>query len=307
VSDQQLIEKILGEWHRLRLDGEDPETNKVLDAHPELTVELREELQQRLTTLALFDSALDDAEQPSPQLPETIAQYRILQEIGRGGMGVVYEAWQGSMDRRVALKVLPTGVAADSKSWTRFLREAQLMGKLNHPNVVHVHGMGVEERTPYYSMEYVEGETLAQALGRLKEADEDAETPFGVRKGDQEFFLRIARSLADVAAGLQHAHSKGVVHRDIKPSNLILDARGEIWVSDFGLARIQGEPNLTRTGDILGTPCYMSPEQARGDSKRIGEATDIYGLGVVLYECLAGQPPFHGKPLADTMHAVLHE
>ena len=163
---------------------------------------------------------LVNEEQPDTPLG-TLGDYTLRRQIGRGGMGVVYEAWENSMDRAVALKVLPAGVAADDRSLTRFVREAKTAGKLNHPNVVSVYGMGLKEQTPYYAMEFVEGETLAQMLARIRDAEAETETPFGP-KDQVDYFAKLARAFADVADGLQHAHSKGVVHRDIKPSNLIL-------------------------------------------------------------------------------------
>ena len=269
----------------------------------------------------------------------TLGDYTLRRQIGRGGMGVVYEAWENSMDRTVALKVLPSGIAADDKAFQRFCREAKLAGKLSHPNVAPVYGMGIKEDTPHYAMEYVEGETLAQVLGRLRDASDDAETAFGVRKGDQEFFLRIARCFADVADGLQHAHSKGVIHRDIKPSNLILDPEGDpeadrggrpkpqrsgrpgrpkpqrsggrpprLRILDFGLARLEGQDSLTISGDVVGTPAYMSPEQAKRQKIPVDHRTDIYSLGATLYELLTHQQPFRGKDHADTLsHIVEHE
>ncbi len=156
----------------------------------------------------------------------TLGDYTLRREVGRGGMGVVYEAWQGSVERQVALKVLPAGIAADERALQRFVREAKTAAQLGHQNIVSVHGMGVESNTPYYSMEYVEGETLAQILGRLKETQSDAEAsaenPFGATREDETYYANLARAFAGVAEGLQHAHSRGVVHRDIKPSNLIL-------------------------------------------------------------------------------------
>jgi WD40 repeat protein len=220
-------------------------------------------------------------------------------------MGVVYEAWQNSMDRQVALKVLPVGIAADTKACTRFMREAQTAGKLNHQNIVGVHSTGVEEGTPWYSMEYVEGETLSQILGKLKETDESAETPFGVPRDDVAYYSKLARCFADVADGLQHAHSKGVVHRDIKPSNLILEHEGRLRILDFGLARLEGEESLTLSGDFVGTPAYMSPEQAKRRKIPVDHRTDIYSLGATLYELLTHEQPFRGKDHNDTLSQII--
>jgi hypothetical protein len=178
-------------------------------------------------------------------------------------MGVVYEAWESSMDRRVALKVLPPGIAADERALQWFVREARTAGQLSHPNVVSVYGMGLKDQTPHFAMEFVEGETLAQVLARLKGAKADEKTAFGFPRDDVAFYSTLARAFADTADGLQHAHAKKIIHRDIKPSNLILDSEGRLRILDFGPARLEGQESLTLSGDFLGTPQYMSPEQAR--------------------------------------------
>jgi serine/threonine protein kinase/Flp pilus assembly protein TadD len=262
--------------------------------------EMAEDIISQLEVFAGFG----DAREPVAALG-ILGDYTLRRQIGRGGMGVVYEAWENSMDRRVALKVLPAGIAADSKACMRFLREAQTAGKLNHPHVVGVYSTGVKEGTPWYSMEFVEGETLAQVLLRIKEAKPEAKTPFGFPRDDVAYYSTLARCFADVADGLQYAHSKGVIHRDIKPSNLILDRDGRLRILDFGLARMEGQESLTLTGDFVGTPLYMSPEQARRKKIPIDHRTDVYSLGATLYELLTFQPPFRGKDHADTLSQII--
>ena len=233
----------------------------------------------------------------------SLGDYTLRRQIGRGGVGVVYEAWEGSMDRVVALKVLPAAVAADNKAFVRFMREAKTAGQLKHPSIVHVHGLGLQEDIPYYAMEFVEGETLGQVLARMKSAP-DSTNPFGER--DQlEFFGCLAKKFADVADGLQHAHSRGVVHRDIKPSNLIFDGDGRLRILDFGLAAVEGQDGLTLSSDFVGTPLYMSPEQAKRRRIQVDHRSDIYSLGVTLYEVVTGRPPHRGKSHADTMSQIL--
>ncbi|MBN1459360.1 MAG: serine/threonine protein kinase [Armatimonadetes bacterium] len=234
----------------------------------------------------------------------TLGDYTLRRQIGRGGMGVVYEAWENSMDRPVALKVLPSGIAADDRAFNRFMREARTAGKLSHPNIVPVFGVGIKERTPYFAMEFIEGETLAQLLARIQEADDDAKTPFG-KKDEQQFYLNLASAFADVSDGLQHAHSRGVIHRDIKPSNLILDGDGRLRILDFGLARLEGQETLTISGDLVGTPLYMSPEQARQKKIPVDHRTDVYSLGATMYEMLCGRPPFRGKNHQDTLSQII--
>ncbi len=153
-------------------------------------------------------------------------------------------------------------------------------------------------------MEYVEGETLAQVIVRVKDAEPEAETPFGA-KDDVAYFHNMAKAFADVADGLQHAHSKGVVHRDIKPSNLILDGEGRLRILDFGLARLEGQESLTLSGDLMGTVLYMSPEQAMAKRIPLDHRTDVYSLGATMYEMLTGQPPFRGKDQHDTLSQII--
>ena len=294
------IEKLFGQYVDRLNAGEPVLPDEVLFDHPTCGQELIE-------TLQAFLSVGDSPPADLSRVPlGTLGDYTLRRQIGRGGMGVVYEAWENSMDRRVALKVLPAGMAADDRAVMRFVREARLAGKLNHPNVVGVYGMGVKEQTPYYAMEFVEGKTLAQILQRLKEAKSEAETLFG-KKEEVRYFATIAEVFAAVADGLQHAHSKGVVHRDIKPSNLIFDSKGCLRILDFGLAHLEGQASLTISGDVVGTPLYMSPEQARRKKIPVDHRTDIYSLGATIYEMLTWRPPFMGEDHQDTLSQIIEQ
>ena len=257
-----------------------------------------------LAQLELFVGVSSTGLDPESQPLGTLGDYTLRRQIGRGGMGVVYEAWENSMDRRVALKVLPAGVSADNRAFVRFLREAKTAGQLNHQNIVSVYSTGVKEGTPWYAMEYVEGETLSQILPKLRDAEPGTETAFGP-KDQGDYFMSVARTFADAADGLQHAHSKDIIHRDIKPSNLILDREGRLRILDFGLARIVGEESLTITGNVMGTPLYMSPEQARRRKIEIDHRTDIYSLGATMYEMLTCQPPFKGEDHRETLSQII--
>ncbi|MBN1417386.1 MAG: tetratricopeptide repeat protein [Planctomycetes bacterium] len=276
--------------------GESIEIDEILSEHPDLGPEFVEELE---LLQAIRPGGATGGKGPVG----TLGDYELLREIGRGGMGIVYEAHQISMDRRVALKVLPSSVAAETKTLARFLREARIAGSLQHPSIVAVHGMGVEQNIPYYAMEFVEGETLARGDGRLR--GRAAGPSDGTDRIDLESCLRIARAFADVAEGLHHAHERGIIHRDIKPSNLILDRKGRLRILDFGLARMEGHASLTLTGDLVGTPLYMSPEQAQARKVPIDHRTDIYSLGATLYRILAGRPPFEGKSHQDTLSQII--
>ena len=300
-SERNLEELFTSYVDRLN-DGEELDAEKILAENPIMGVEILDYLEDYIAAAP----TTNEENQPLG----TLGDYTLRRQIGRGGMGVVYEAWEGSMDRAVALKVLPPGVAADNKAFTRFMREAKTAGQLHHQNIVGVYSTGVKQGTPWYSMELVEGETLAQIVGRIREIDDSAATPFGPRSR-QDYCIRLADAFADVADGLQHAHSKGVVHRDIKPSNLILDAeadqggRPKLRILDFGLARLEGQETLTLSGDLIGTVLYMSPEQAMAKRIPLDHRTDVYSLGATMYEALCGRPPFRGKDHADTLSQII--
>jgi tetratricopeptide (TPR) repeat protein len=276
--------------------GEAVDPEEIRERHPDIA----EELIEGLRAFADFES---DTAAEAPL--GTLGDYRLVRRIGRGGMGVVYEAWQNSLERQVALKVLPVGVGADDRTFQRFMREARTAAKLHHPHIVGVFGIGIESSTPYYAMEFVDGETLAQVAARLVDAPPGEVTPFGFSRDDVAYPSVVARAFSDVADGLQHAHSKGIIHRDIKPSNLILDRAGRLRILDFGLAHLEGQESLTISGDVVGTPLYMSPEQARRRKIPIDHRTDIYSLGATLYEMIAGRPPFRGKDNQDTLSQII--
>jgi serine/threonine protein kinase len=286
--------------------GEEIDRLEIIANHPQEGEEL-------LADLEAFLRIGPPPQEGAEASPCTIGDYTLRRRIGRGGMGVVYEAWENSMDRPVALKVLPSAVAADQRTFLRFCREARLAGKLHHPNIVGVFGMGIKGDTPHYAMELVEGETLAQVLARWKKGPPDTAAPFAASREDIGFYSALSKVFAGVADGLQHAHSKGVIHRDLKPSNLILERDVEVPSSaaftlrilDFGLAHLEGQESLTAPGDFLGTPLYMSPEQARTKKIPVDHRTDIYSLGATLYEMLALRPPFQGKDHQDTLSQII--
>jgi serine/threonine protein kinase/Tfp pilus assembly protein PilF len=278
--------------------GEPFDEQAIAREHPEFAAELVDDLR----VLCRLGSKPSE-----PRELGSLGDYRLERELGRGGMGIVYEAWQSSMERPVALKVLPAALSADTRALTRFVREARVAGKLKHPNVVQVYAMGVEAETPYYAMELVQGETLAQVLTRLRSGRSGptgASFPF-CGAVDLEYSLAAAKAFAGVAEGLELAHKLGVIHRDIKPSNLIFETDGRLRILDFGLARLSGEASLSTSGDLVGTPLYMSPEQARARRTPIDHRTDIYSLGASLYELLIWRPPFRGREYQETLSQII--
>jgi len=216
-------------------------------------------------------------------------KFELLEEAGRGGMGVVYRARQKDLDRTVALKMILSSRLASAEEVRRFQQEAKAAASLRHPSIVGIHEVGQVHGQHYFTMDYIDGRSLAKVLvdGPL---DPD----------------RAARCLLAVAKAVDYLHSHDIVHRDLKPSNILLDERDQPFVTDFGLAKVfQNAADKTETGIILGTPSYMAPEQARGKSAEISPRTDVYGLGAVLYEMLTGRPPFREENQLNTLLQVL--
>ncbi len=221
--------------------------------------------------------------------PPLIAGYELLHEIGRGGMGVVYRARDGRLNRVVALKMILTGQPATAREVRRFRTEAENAGRLDHPNIVPIYEVGEHAGRHYFTMKLIDGGSLAQRLAR----------------GSAVPLREWVRLLAAVARAVHFAHQHGLLHRDLKPANVLVDGRGEPQIIDFGLARpVGGASELTHSGAILGTPSYMAPEQAGGENREVTTATDVYGLGSVLYEILAGRPPFQGATALDVLLRV---
>jgi tRNA A-37 threonylcarbamoyl transferase component Bud32 len=214
--------------------------------------------------------------------------YEVQKELGRGGMGVVYKARQVSLNRPVALKMIKAGVLADDAELRRFQNEAEAVALLDHPGVVPVYEVGEHNGQKYFSMKLVEGGNLADQIDAFKDNPRAAAT-----------------LLAAVAEAVYHAHMRGILHRDLKPANILIDSEGHPHVTDFGLAKwVEGDVEMTQSGAILGTPAYMSPEQAYGRRGTITTATDVYGLGAILYALLSGRAPFGGDSVLDTIDAV---
>ncbi|MFO0951462.1 MAG: serine/threonine-protein kinase [Isosphaeraceae bacterium] len=239
--------------------------------------------------------------------------FRVIREVGRGGMGVVYEAEQTALGRRVALKVLPPAASLDPRHRHRFEIEAQAAALLHHENIVSVLAFGSDHGVDFFAMPFIDGCSLSELIrdrrGRGPLEVEAAPTLAPcIPAGGLDYLRAAARLGLQAAEALDHAHSVGVIHRDVKPSNLLVDTRGHLWVTDFGLARIgEGDAALTRTGDILGTLRYMSPELLRGDRPGASPRSDVYALGATLYELLTLRPAFAGQDREELLRKVLQD
>src|SRR6266853_1757732 len=218
-----------------------------------------------------------------------LGDYELLDEVGRGGQGVVFRAHQKSLNRTVALKVIGLGHWATEAHLKRFRLEAEAAARLEHPGIVPIHEVGERDGSCYFSMKFVEGGQLDEVVRRA---------PMSIRQA--------VELIAKVARTVHYAHEHGILHRDIKPGNILLDVKGEPHLTDFGLARLlESESTVTRTLEVLGTPSYMAPEQAAGNNTKLTSATDVYGLGAVLYQLLTGHPPFAGGTTFETIKLVL--
>ncbi len=310
--------------------GRQPDRQAYLARHPDLA----EILSDCLDGIDLAQSLRPQATRTSVDHPSSpLGDFQILHEVGRGGMGVVYEAVQLSLGRRVALKVLPFATALDAKHLQRFKTEAYAAAQLHHTNIVPVYAVGCERGMHFYAMQLIEGRSLADVIAEMRDENQTPpeppdnvntiitntvvqaasstindvarSSPRSTRTRDS--FRTSARIAAEIADALEYAHDAGVVHRDIKPANLLLDSKGAVWVTDFGLAQVAADGGLTQTGDLLGTLRYMSPEQAAGRRQPVDHRTDVYSLGATLYEMLTLQPLFPGQDRAALLHQILNE
>jgi serine/threonine protein kinase/Flp pilus assembly protein TadD len=295
---------------------------------------------------------LDDATAaPEETVSAPLGDFRILREVGRGGMGIVYEAEQMSLGRRVALKVLPFAATMDPRHLQRFKNEAHAAAQLHHTNIVPVYYVGCERSVHFYAMQFIEGHSLADMISQLRQMEEhqeasrkaakdakvdpNATVPFApsrlcvspclpsesanpptppvaalstIRSAkDAGYFRTVAELGIQAAEALDFAHQHGVVHRDIKPANLLVDAESRLWVTDFGLAQVQGDARMTMTGDLVGTLRYMSPEQALAKRVAVDHRTDVYSLGATLYELLTQEPAFTGTDRQELLRQIAFE
>ena len=295
-----LVELVGAEYRIRRIWGDRPDMGEYLVRFSALAEILPEELRRIDDEIAReYLGHGSDATTPPPvgamarRPPDTSAGpmidgLELLGELGRGAMGIVYKARDQKLDRIVAIKTLAEGQFATQEQVERFQAEAHAIARLRHPNIIAIHAISEHENRPYLSLEFAEGGSLAQRL---------AEKPMAPRE---------AAALVETLARAVHAaHQAGIIHRDLKPSNVLLTADGVPKVSDFGLAKLlDADSGRTLSGQVMGTPSYMAPEQAEGHSKQVGPAADIYALGAILYHALTGRPPFLGESPMETLKLV---
>jgi serine/threonine protein kinase len=300
------------------VEGRAPSRSEILAAHPHDRRALEEFFGGHDQIERLAAALREPADRVDPPLSAkdigTLGDFRLLREIGRGGMGVVYEAEQVSLRRRVALKVLPFAAALDSRQLQRFKNEAMAAAHLRHENIVPVHAVGEERGAHYYAMQFVEGRSLAALIAQLqaavaKPSAADATSPAALlsterSSGSPRYYDWVARLGMQAAGALEHAHSVGIVHRDIKPANLLLDHGGRLWITDFGLAQMAGDAGLTLTGEMLGTLRYASPEQVLARRGVVDHRSDVYSLGSTLYELLTLRPLIEGRDRNELLRQI---
>jgi WD40 repeat protein/serine/threonine protein kinase len=353
-SDREPVERLAEEFAERYRRGERPSLTEYVERYPDLGAEIRE-LFPALVLMEQFGSVAGPDGGPAAaegRGPQQLGEYRILREVGRGGMGVVYEAVQESLGRHVALKVLPFHGLLGATHLERFRREARVAARLHHTNIVPVFGVGEHQGVHYYAMQFIHGQGLDAVLHELRQmrgpgsakpgaagdgglsasiaeglmtgcfrhggptagaVPGSVTQPTGTAAGgpsslacpsEAQFYRGVARVGVQVAEALAYAHQHGVLHRDVKPSNLLLDNRGTVWVTDFGLAKADGSDELTSPGDIVGTVRYMAPERFRGEAD---PRSDVYGLGTTLYELLTLSPAFDDTDRARLIGRVTHE
>jgi len=303
---EELIDRLAEEFVARLRRGEQPTVAEYVERHPDLADEIRELFPPLLLMEEAARPASADRDTPPRPVPSQLGEYRILREVGRGGMGVVYEAEQTTLGRHVALKVLPRRFG-DERLLERFRQEARAAARLHHTNIVPVFGVGEHHGTHYYAMQFIRGRGLDDIIAELRRLRESGMPPASapLELGDPQAYHRsVARIGLQVAEALAYAHKQGVLHRDIKPSNLLLDAKGTVWVADFGLAKDEAADQLTQTGDVVGTIVYMAPERFHGWAD---PRSDVYGLGLTLYEMLVLAPAFSDTNYQRLLKKVLEE
>lgn len=323
----------LEEIHDQLMSGKHVDIEVYARRHPEHAEELRR-LARTIQAVADFGDTVDGTStggEPHASINREIGEFRILREAGRGGMGIVYEAEQGTLGRRVALKILPFAALVDSRQLMRFQNEARAAASLHHDHIVPIHSVGSDKGVHYYAMQFIDGPSAAEIITSVREAagaesQTDPSEP-GSKRGEgsetqREIQAKISTQRSDsrteyqrsvvewtkqAASALAHAHENGVLHRDIKPGNLLVDGAGKLWITDFGLARLEKDASMTATGDLVGTLRYMPPEIVSGRGAYVDHRADIYSLGLTMFEMLTLVPAFDAADRESLLHRIISQ
>ncbi|MEQ8849362.1 serine/threonine-protein kinase [Botrimarina sp.] len=308
AEPEERLAELLDDLTLAAAAGDTGRLDAAIQDHPTLEADLRDLWGALMVTNAVASQETtaayspDQTAPPRPgpaqelDLPYQLGDYLLTEEIGRGGMGIVYHAHQESLGRPAAVKLILRGALASEADQRRFRSEAEAVARLEHPCIVPIYEVGEHLGQLFFSMPYIEGQTLAQRLEQGPLPDREA-----------------ARIVRDVARAIDYAHRRGIVHRDLKPANILIDSEGRVHVTDFGLAKRLGDEaspaarSLTASGAILGTPAYMAPEQAAGSRGEVGTLSDVYSLGAILYALVTGRPPFQGPSAVDTVLLLLEQ
>ena len=287
-DEEHLVQVLEGYFSDLE-SGRPVDPQRLLAEHPSIAPRLK----TCLAGLQLLDDASGDHQTSAAAVGKDFGEYTIIREIGRGGMGIVYEAVHRQQGKHCALKIIPRAAALDPRQLVRFKNEAQAASRLHHPHIVPVYEVGFAEGCHFYTMQFIAGSSLAQLIKEQRPLQGQDSSRHDSSRNLRDF-RTAAEYLRQAAVALDHAHQVGIIHRDVKPANLLVQADGHLWVTDFGLASVQGGDGLTATGDVVGTLRYMSPEQASARRGVVDHRTDIYALGATFYELLTLQPAVIG-------------
>jgi serine/threonine protein kinase len=331
-NQENIIEQAIQQFVDAQLRGQNPDINELVKKYPEFEDRIRQRIQNFQRINGLFECLMqEDDSDFAPEISEhnligqTLGDFKILSIIGTGGMGAVFLAHQISLDRDVALKVISDISGARGKSIERFKREAKVLARISHPNIVPIYEVGQEGPYSYFAMEYVKGVSLNKVVDAVRKAaasqkasdvmskclaegaicgEKQTEAGDSGAEIDTDYIVSISRIIISIASALDYAHKQGVLHRDVKPSNILIKPDGTAKLVDFGLARAETQQTITVSGEFFGTPTYVSPEQIR-KPETVDCRSDIYSLAATYYECLTLRPPFEGNTVNETLTRVI--
>lgn len=333
-NQENILEQAVQQFIDAQLQGQNPDIDEFVKQYLDIECQIRQRIQNLQQINNLFDCLAETNDYDYSNTPadhdlvgQKLGDFEILEVVGQGGMGVVFLARQISLDRKVALKVISDVSGTHSRTLERFKREAKILAKIAHPNIVPIYEVGEEGPYSYFAMEYVDGTSLDRILNSIRNASSNEKASnvisrcltgnstyitgqmqeaIGGAEIDKDYIIQISRIIKDIASALEHAHADGILHRDIKPSNILIDCTGTPKLVDFGLGKAQAQQSITVTGELFGTPNYMSPEQVK-NPQSVDCRSDMYSLAATYYECLTLHPPFDGDTVNETLTKVVSQ